>query len=808
MIRIAIKSSGNFWKGWVGKMSILMIATNNIKKAKVATATLIILIAIATIFLYVGISVLANMDRFIDQKNAQTNGAHLISITDGSHDQEIQDIYQSIASYSYSEREEGMMSMSSVFQNINTGEEANSIPAVFLNLDTARKISQVKIIDPAENMPKNGVIVPYVLKVANGYQTGDTLKLTVDDASTEFAIAGFYEDLMFASPSNVSMYKLYLGNQQFQEFLAQPQYGSKCSYIAVITDDINGTEAFESQYIREIKTVMPEGTGSYASLSYGTMKTGVAIFINIIMAVLLSFSIIILAIAAIVIKFSTTTHIENNIKNIGTLAAMGYTTRQILGSILVEYLLLTAVGFTVGLAAALLISPVITNVVSASIGLRWATGLYPLAVLVSLAVIMLAVLGISYISAAKIKKITPLTALRSGIETHHFGKNRLPLDQTRLSLNTAMGFKSLIFNKRQNLIAGLIIMLLSLVTVFALASYYNFSVDKTAMIKLIGLETAEVQVTALEDEAKIFEEIAAMPGVSDTIKLNSFDGMIKYKDQESSANTRVTADYSRLKVNICVQGRMPVYDNEIAITSIVLSNLGAQMGDTVSIDYNGTTREFLVVGVTQQFNMLGRGAAITTAGMKKLLPSYQEQNLMVYLAEGQDTEKFVNRINNQYGTEQLQTNSYFASIEMMLESFEASIKIIVTGCLWIIAVIIVFVLFLVIRVRILRERTRLGVSKALGFTANQLIGQILISQMPVIIGAAVVGAIAGYFATNPLLALMLSANGILNCDFYVDPGLVLLTAIGISLLGLATVLIVAGKIRKISPCQMFEEGVD
>ncbi|HAZ06097.1 MAG TPA: hypothetical protein DCY58_07375 [Acetobacterium sp.] len=145
---------------------------------------------------------------------------------------------------------------------------------------------------------------------------------------------------------------------------------------------------------------------------------------------------------------------------------------------------------------------------------------------------------------------------------------------------------------------------------------------------------------------------------------------------------------------------------------------------------------------------------------------------------------------------------------MMLDSFEASIKIIVTGCLGIIAVIIVFVLFLVIRVRILRERTRLGVSKALGFTANQLIGQILISQMPVIIGAAVVGAIAGYFATNPLLALMLSANGILNCDFYVDPGLVLFTAIGISLLGLATVLIVAGKIRKISPCQMFEEGVD
>ncbi|MDP2844279.1 MAG: hypothetical protein Q8O06_11670 [Acetobacterium sp.] len=75
-------------------MKILMIATNNIKKAKVATATLMILIAITTIFLYVGISVLSNMDTFIDKKNTQSNGAHIISINDGTHNQEIRNIYE------------------------------------------------------------------------------------------------------------------------------------------------------------------------------------------------------------------------------------------------------------------------------------------------------------------------------------------------------------------------------------------------------------------------------------------------------------------------------------------------------------------------------------------------------------------------------------------------------------------------------------------------------------------------------------------------------------------------------------------
>ena len=789
-------------------MNIRMIATNNIKKAKVATATLIILIAIATIFLYVGISVLSNLGSFMDKKNVATNGAHFVSITDGNYDQEIQAIYESSETYDYSEREAAIMSLASKFQDMNIGEKAYSISSLFLNLDTSRKISQVDLIDEAAVMPKNGVVVPYILKVANGYKTGDILKFMVDDASIDLEIAGFYEDLMFASPTNVSMYKLFVGDQQFNELIAQPEFGLTVSYSAVILNDINRSDDFESLYAERIKTIMTTNAGNHAALNYGTMKIGVAMFINIIMAVLLSFSIIILAIAAIVIKFSTITHIENNIKNIGTLEAMGYTTRQIIRATLLEYLIIAMVGFMVGLGASLFISPVITNVVSSSIGLSWTMGIYPVAVIASLGMVMILVLGIAYFSAFKIKRITPLAALRSGVQTHHFIKNRIPLEQTKLSLNAAMGLKMLIHNKRQNLIAAVIIMLLSLVTVFSLASYYNFSVDKTAMIKLIGLETAEVQLTALADEQRIFTEIAAMPEVEDTIKLDAFEAVIKFQGKESGANARITKDYSRLKVNTCVKGRMPASDNEIAITSIVLNKIGAQIGDTVSIENNGSAREFLVVGITQQFNMLGRGAAITTAGMKKMVPSYQEQVLKIYLKDGQDTEKFVTKLNNQYASEKVQSVSYFESIEMMLNSFEASIQIVVVGCLGVIAVIIVFILFLIVRVRLLRERTRLGVSKALGFTSNQLIGQLLISEMPVIIGASMAGAAAGYFTTNPLLALMLSANGILNCDFYVDPGMVLLTPIGISLIGLGTVLIVSGRIRKISPCKMFEETTD
>jgi len=787
-------------------MKLFMIAKNNIKKAKVATVTLATLIAVTTIFLYIGTSVLANIGSFIENKNIEANGAHFIAIIDSKYDKDVKEICESIDDFSYMEREDAIMSLSSEFQDVNVGEKSYSMSSLLLNLDTKRTISAVNIIDEASMIPEDGIIVPYVLKASRAYKTGDNLKFFVNGKSMEFKIAGFYEDVIFANPSNVSVYKLFICDKKFSELISNPDFGAKCSYTPVITHNINNSANFENQYTNKLKSIVPDGDGSYATLSYSTMKTGSSVFINIIMVVLVAFSIIILAIALIVIKFSTATHIENNIKNIGAMEATGYTTKQIVDSILLEYIIIAIAGYIFGIITSFIVSPAVSGIVSSSIGLRWQKGISLEAAIVSFVIIVISVLAIAYFSAVKIKKITPLTALRNGIGTHNFKKNNIPLDKTKLNVNIALGIKTFIYNKKQNFIVGIIIMLLSIICIFAFTMYYNFAVDNSEMEKLIGLENAEVQVTAQEDEDRIFGEIAEMPEVDSTVRINSFDGIIDYNGKESSANINITQDYSILQINTCVKGRMPCNDNEIAITSIVLDELGSKIGDTISINYNDITREFLVVGVTQHFSMLGRGAEITTQGMKKLVPSYEEKELLIQLKENQNINQFVTKINNEYKDQKVQSNNWYESINIMLKTFSSSIKIIVIGCVIITVFIIIFVMFLVTRVRILKEKTRLGVSKALGFTSNQLIGHIIISEMPVILSASVCGSILGAFATNPLMAIMFASNGILKCDFYIDVRLILITPIVISILGLITILTVSIGIKKISPCKMFEEG--
>ena len=43
--------------------------------------------------------------------------------------------------------------------------------------------------------------------------------------------------------------------------------------------------------------------------------------------------------------------------------------------------------------------------------------------------------------AARVKKLPPVVAFRKGIKTHHFGKNILPLEKMRHSINLRLAFK-------------------------------------------------------------------------------------------------------------------------------------------------------------------------------------------------------------------------------------------------------------------------------------------------------------------------------------------------------------------------------
>ena len=72
--------------------ALFLIAKDNIKKKKTNAVIMILLIAIATMFLYVGISVIGNCNKVIDACNEKNNGADFFYFSESVYYQEIIDL--------------------------------------------------------------------------------------------------------------------------------------------------------------------------------------------------------------------------------------------------------------------------------------------------------------------------------------------------------------------------------------------------------------------------------------------------------------------------------------------------------------------------------------------------------------------------------------------------------------------------------------------------------------------------------------------------------------------------------------------
>lgn len=784
-------------------MKYFIHAKNNIRKSISSTITLILLIGIATLFLYTGINVLFQMNEFIDAKNEELNGAHEVAIVTLDVADEIQTIMEKIPGFSGFQEQDGLIYNTSKFENKTCKEDSYVMPAVFLPLDTSNVISRIDVIDPAEKDFSNGIIMPYIMKAGNGYHTGDLFEMYVDGKSKQFRIAGFYEDVLFASPTNVSLYKMYVTGDQISE-MKETLGGQECAVSLATLDDVDKAEVFETQMLAEIKKEIENPSQIIMTSNYESLKIGTSVFILIIMSVLVAFSGVILLISMIVIRFSIKSQIENNMKNIGTMEAAGYTPKQLIRAVQMEYSIVAVAGVLIGISVSAIVTPFITQIISASIGLRWIAFQSIANMGISFFAIWMITLIISLISGAKIKKITPLTALRSGIENHNFQKNPISLEKSKWNLHMAISLKECIFHIRQNLVIGFIIALLCVVCIMSESMYYNFVTDDSAMMNLVGIETAHAVVNLPEDE-KVYREIRQMKEVEDTVLMDEMEMTVHYIGKETNPHFLITDDFGKLKVKTCVKGRMPKYENEISMTQRILDDMGASLGDVVSVEYNNESQEFLIVGVTQHISYLGKGAEITTEGMERLSKKYENKRALLYLKDNVNTEKFLTKISDQYKNQGIQVANNIEMLNKMMESFGSSMKIITGACIMITLLIIVFILYLVIKVRIMKERMSMGILKALGFTSVQLISHVVMSLAPVVILGSSLGAVLGFFLTNPLIAMSLAGNGILKCNFIITNGMLILTPLFISFMAFLAALWISSGIRKIYPCTMLRQ---
>lgn len=791
--------------------SLMMIAKSNMKKRKTNIILIFVLTAIATMLLYTGLNVTTDVNKFLEKRNREQNGADAMFVCTEGYDDTIIDIFKSGKGYDYHEEEEALVMLSSKIKDISIDSKEESYSLLLYDINENRSISDLEIKGKKGKIKENSIVLPAYLNISCGYNVGDIVEISNGDKKYTFEIYGFSEDVMFSNPSNVTMFKIFINQNVYNKIKNEDLSALVQSSYNIKLQDGYSTKEFE-EYVsaRLTKEIEDINFNCNISINFETMKMGTSIFINIMMAIISVFAVIIVVISIIVIRFSINTTIESDMQNIGILEAVGYTSKQLKNANVIQYMFVSIVGAIFGIILSKFSAGIISKIVSSAIGLNWNAGTNLLLAAASFLAINIAILVVTNISTNKYKKITPLIALRSGIENHNFKKNYFPLDKTILGVNSTLGIKEILHNKKQNISMTVIVALLTFTCIVSIGIYYNFAVNPKALINIVGMENPNILITTVDSQAnndkeKIYNEISKRSDVENTLYYNEQRAILSNGENNISLNLEVISEIEKLKVNTIIEGREAKHDNEIMVTNVVLKNLNANLGDTIYVETLGERLDFIIVGVTQQIPQMGISAKISEEGMKRAFSEYKGTRLYVYLKPNINTEDVVKELSNKYKDSNISIRNFDELYNSVLSSFNGGVAILSVVCLVVTVLVVILILFMLIKLKLLKDRKTYGVYKALGYRSQEIKWQITMNFAPVIALGVLIGIILGIYFINPLFVLALSMAGIQKCSLTINPSICIAAFLFMFILTILISMISSRKVKYIEPCRIIME---
>lgn len=787
-------------------MKTWMMVKSGIRKNRSSSITLVILITFATLCLNIGINVVSHMGAFIDDKNESLNGADYLYLGTESSREEAESILKETRGFDYLQTSDAMYYEISSIQNPRVEDKAQKYGMIFLDMEEERKISELSIIDAEGKPAADSIVVPYSLKTGSNYQVGDEVTIKINDKNHTYHIYGFSEDVMFATTMNINIYKCFIPSQEFKELYQEAEKWQRSTAIGVRLKNGYESEAYDQDVTEAFSEAGSADLLKGIGLNYTSMKFGTSATISIIMSILVVFASLIILISMIVIHFSVTTYIEEDIKNLGSMEAIGFTCRMIRGSLMVQFLTITVVGYAIGTILSYLLTNIVSAFVEVSIGLKWDQPMTAGIALLTFGILTLLILGTTYKVSGRMKKVTPIMALRNGIENYHFGKNHLPFETSNGSIHWILGMKSLLQNKKQNRSIGLILMVMSFCIVFVGSMYQSLVVDTSGLMHLIGVEAAQLEVIDVgEDHEALFHELGKEAGVKKTLRYKGMNLSIAAGDEVVSTVVYICDDFSQTETNVLVEGRAPEHDNEIAVSLANMEKLHTRVGDVVQLKYGDTNQEFVIVGSLQHVGMLGCSARITTDGMRRCDPKYDGDTLLIYCDENQSAKELEARIHDRVYAQGGSIKDIDEQNTTMMANFYQGITLTCVTISVITAAVSILILYYLVKMRINKEKVHYGIQKAVGFTTPQLVWHTILAFAPVAAVSSLAGAIVAALTANKIISKML--NYMVNLkDAGIDVSLwvVMACVCGIVVLTSITTGLVAIRIRKIDVRELVE----
>lgn len=582
----------------------------------------------------------------------------------------------------------------------------------------------------------------------------------------QFTVAGSVKDAVFASEM-AGMTRIFVSEGDYAYFDTDD---AKHMYlVCVYTDDAGFSQKFNRL---GLPVVMIVGRDEMRLLYMVDM---------VIAAVMLVVSVCLILISMVILRFTIHFTMSEEFREIGVMKAIGIPNRKIRGLYIVKYFAVSVTGGIVGLLFSipfgkLMLGSLTQNMMMEADGNVWWN------ILCTVAVVAVVVL-FSYTCTRKIKAISPIDAIRNGENGERYTrKSVLALHRSRLPAVLFLALNDILSGIRRYaaliliFTIGILLIVIPvntmntlqsghLITWFSMAQcdhviskevLFHADSDNRGLIEE-KLDEVREKLSGNGVKARVFEEVLFRMGIT-------FQGK-----QESSLAFQGVGDITAASYQY-LKGSAPQDYGEVGISHLIADRLGAQIGDTVSIQNGDTKKKYLVTAIFQTMNNMGEG--IRFYEKEELDYSYVFGSFGIQISymeklSGSGLEKRKEQLTEWFADYEVYTAGGYVS--QMIGDVSGQLKGMKYLILSVVLCINMLVTVLMVKSFLTKERGEIAMLKAIGFSNVSLavwqsmrIGIVLLLAVVV---SAVFAVPLSQVAVGPVFQMM----GAQRIEFEVKP---------------------------------------
>ncbi len=633
----------------------------------------------------------------------------------------------------------------------------------------------------------------------NNIEVGDTLRLTFNQKTFTFDIAGEIKDALLGSVM-MGNTRFIISNKDYERYTSDSKIKDyKGCIYNIDTDDVK----ILINDIADVEGVLFADGKDVIKICY--------IMEMIVAMIVLILSVCLIIVSFVLLKFVIAFSISEEYREIGVMKAIGISNFKIRSLYMIKYLVMALLGGLLGF----LIGIPFGNILIQSVSKKMILG-NEFGVLLNVTGSVFVVIIMSffaYLCTGKIKKVTPVDAIRSGQTGERYDKKMMfPLRKSVLGNAVYMAVNDVVSSPRR-FFTIIISFFLCSVFVFGLVEVTD-TMKSDRLINTFG-KKSDVYITdpklmkldfmseeGNDESKKVYE------GIEKDLKKMGIPGKVSmevwYKYSVLFNNTETSMTFEQNKELSAseyeyTEGSAPLNVNEVAITPQIASQLDAHIGDTITINFGKDKKDCMIVGYFQTMNQLGKVIRLHEDAPTNMANASAMMAFQIDFDEKvsrKELEHRIEKIKDYYDIEDVfDAAGYCVDCMGVADTMDAVSKLL----LLITCIVVSLVTVLMERSFIQEEVNQIALLKAIGFKDGFVIKWHTIRFMIV----TVIAEILAIFLTYPVTKLwcdpIWSKMGAQNVEYYFKPFSLLVVYPGIILtINLSVVFVTSLHTKKIT----------